>query len=165
MRKSITEEEYEAVKRLEKKERNKRISRRLKVIILRYEGMTNAEISSKLDLSSSRVSHLVSEFKTKKIEDYAKESFGGNHRSMSWAEEQEILDKFSKTADAGQVINVQDIKAAFDKKIGKDTGRGYIYMLLKRHGWRKIKPRSEHPKKASDEEIAASKKLTLRWEQ
>ena len=42
----------------------------------------------------------------------------------------------------------------------KDTGRGYIYMLLKRHGWRKVMPRAKHPKKADEEVIQASKKLT-----
>jgi hypothetical protein len=31
---------------------------------------------------------------------------------------------------------------------------------LKRHGWRKVKPRPRHPGKASDEVIEASKKLT-----
>ena len=31
---------------------------------------------------------------------------------------------------------------------------------LKRHGWRKVKPRPRRPGKASDEEIASSKKLT-----
>jgi transposase len=77
---------------------------------------------------------------------------------MSYEEEQEILDQFAGKAEKGQIITVKEIKAAFDEKIGKDTGRGYIYMLLERHGWRKLKPRSQHPQKASDEEIAASKK-------
>ncbi|MCI8758540.1 MAG: winged helix-turn-helix domain-containing protein [Oscillospiraceae bacterium] len=36
-----------------------------------------------------------------------------------------------------------------------------IYCVLHRHGWRKVMPRSKHPKKASEDEIAASKKLTL----
>ena len=44
----------------------------------------------------------------------------------------------------------------------KDTGRGYIYMLLKRKGYRKVMPRSKHPKKAKEEAIEASKKLTQR---
>ncbi len=53
------------------------------------------------------------------------------------------------------------IKKAFDKKRGKDTGRGYVYMLLKRHKVRKVMPRTAHPKKATEEVIEASKKLTL----
>ena len=58
-----------------------------------------------------------------------------------------------------EVHTPEEIKAAFDKVRGKDTGRGYIYMLLERHGWRKVMPRSRHPKKASEEVIATSKKL------
>ena len=71
---------------------------------------------------------------------------GGNHRSLSEAE--------------GHIVTAQDIKKVFDERIGKDTGRGYIYMLLKRHGWRKVMPRAKHPKKADEEVIQASKKLT-----
>ena len=82
---------------------------------------------------------------------------------MSYKEEQEILDRFSEAAKAGHILTVKEMKAAFDEKLGRDTGRGYIYMVLDRHGWRKLKPRSKHPKKASDEEIAASKKLKPSW--
>lgn len=78
---------------------------------------------------------------------------------MSEAEEQEILDRFEQKANAGQIVTVQEIKKAFDERIGKDTGRGYIYMVLARHNWRKVMPRSKHPKKADEETIAATKKL------
>ena len=71
-----------------------------------------------------------------------------------------LLEKFKERANKGEVVSAQEIKAEFDKKRGKDTGRGYIYMLLERHNWRKVMPRSRHPKKASDEVIEASKKLT-----
>ncbi len=83
--------------------------------------------------------------------------YTGNHRNMSYEEEQEILDRFQEAAKAAQIITVKEIKAAFDEKLGRDTGWGYIYMLLTRHRWRLLKPRSRHPKKASDEESAASK--------
>ena len=79
---------------------------------------------------------------------------------MTDAQEREILDEFEKKAQEGQIITAQEIKAAFDKVRGKDTGRGYIYMLLERHGWRKVMPRSRHPKAASEEACEASKKLS-----
>ena len=72
------------------------------------------------------------------------------------------MKKFEDKAEKGQIVTVKDIKQAFDKKIGKDTGRGYIYMVLDRHNWRKVMPRSKHPKKASEEAIETSKKLTKR---
>ena len=159
----IKKEEYEAIKKAEKATTNKRVSQRLKVLMLRYEGKSNPEISEKLDLSTDRISHLISEFKRNGLEEYIRNKYEGNHRNMSYEEEEQILKQFEAKAAAGQVITVKEIKAAFDEKLGRDTGRGYIYMLLARHGWRKIKPRPKHPQGASDEEIAASKKLKLNW--
>ena len=90
---------------------------------------------------------------------YISNKYKGNARAMTIEEEDEILKGFEKQANEGKVITVQQIKQAFDEKRGKDTGRGYIYMLLKRHDWRKVMPRSKHPQKATDVEIEASKKL------
>ena len=59
----ITKEEHEAIKKAEKVTRNKRVAQRLKVLMLRYEGKSNPEISEKLDLSADRIRHMVSEFK------------------------------------------------------------------------------------------------------
>ena len=155
----ISEEEYQEIKAKEKETRDKRVSKRLKVLMLRYEGKSNSEIATKLDISTDRLSHLISEYKQVGLDEYVRSKYTGNHRNMSYEEEQAILDRFSAEADAGQIITVKEIKAVFDEKLGRDTGRGYIYMLLERHGWRKLKPRSRHPQKASEEEIAASKKL------
>ena len=159
----ISEEEYQEIKAKEKETRDKRVSKRLKVLMLRYEGKSNSEIATKLDISTDRLSHLISEYKQVGLYEYVRSKYTGNHRNMSYEEEQAILDRFSAEADAGQIITVKEIKAVFDEKLGRDTGRGYIYMLLERHGWRKLKPRSRHPQKASEEEIAASKKLKPGW--
>ena len=159
----ISEEEYQEIKAKEKETRDKRVSKRLKVLMLRYEGKSNSEIATKLDISTDRLSHLISEYKQVGLDEYVRSKYTGNHRNMSYEEEQAILDRFSTEADAGQIITVKEIKAVFDEKLGRDTGRGYIYMLLERHGWRKLKPRSRHPQKASEEEIAASKKLKPGW--
>lgn len=97
----------------------------------------------------------------KGIEEYSGLRYAGNHRSLSLEEEDEILDTFKKDAEKGKIVSAWEIKKAFDEKLGRDTGRGYIYMLLARHGWRKLMPRSKHPNKASDEEIDSSKKSNL----
>jgi hypothetical protein len=94
------------------------------------------------------------------LEEYARHKYGGNHRAMSVEEEAKILSQFEEESKTGKLVVANTIKKAFDEKRGKDTGRGYIYMLLKRHEARKVMPRSAHQKKASDEAIEASKKLT-----
>lgn len=157
----ITEEEYNLVKETERNNNLKRVDKRLQVIILRYEGLTDVEIGEKLGYNRKRVSQLCAQFKSVGLDEYARHKYGGNHRAMNIAEEDELLDEFRNKAETGEVVTAQEIKVAFDKKRGKDTGRGYIYMLLERHGWRKVMPRSKHPKKASEEAIEASKKLTL----
>ena len=78
---------------------------------------------------------------------------------MSFEEEAEIIEKFKQKADRGQIIDVKEIEKAYQEKVDHCIGNAQIYFVLKRHGWRKIKPRSKHPKKASSEVIETSKKL------
>ena len=159
----ITKEEYEQIKATEKATKDKRISRQLKVLMYRYEGKTNPEIAEKLEISTDRISHIISQFKREGLDEFVRVKYTGHNWNMSYEEEQAILDRFAVQSEAGQIITVKEIKAAFDEKLSRDTGRGYIYMLLARHKWRKIKPRPKHPERASDEEIAASKKLKPGW--
>ncbi len=63
-----------------------------------------------------------------------------------------------KKALKGELINVNEIKEAYVKLVGHSIGSGQIYYAPKRHGFRKVLPRSRHPKKADDKEIEISKK-------
>ena len=155
----ISSEEYKATKEAAKKNTNKRVDKRLQVIILRYEGMKDAEIGEKLGYSHKRISQLCAEFKKVGLEEYARHKYGGNHQALTNEEEEKILSEFEERAKKGELVTAKEIKLRFDEIRGKDTGRGYIYMLLARHKWRFVMPRSKHPNKASDEEIDSSKKL------
>ncbi len=88
--------------------------------------------------------------------------YGGNRRNMSAEKEAELLEPFCQRARQGQLIEISEIKAAYERAVGHRIGGSQIYYVLRRHGWRKVMPRSKHPKEASDEAIEASKKLTLR---
>lgn len=163
MRKTaITEEEYDQIVAAEKATQDKQVSRKLKVLMLRHENLSNADIGKRLGLCSVRVSQIVSEYKKQGLDAFVQKKYGGHHRNMSEAEETELLEGFKKQAESGQIVITREIKAVFDKRLGRDTGRGYIYMLLARHGWRKVMPRSRHPRKADQEAINASKKLRAR---
>ena len=91
----ITKEEYERIRDAEKKTHDKRISKKLMVLMLRYERKSNPEISEKLDISTDRISHLISEYKRVGLEEYIRVKYTGNHRNMSYEEEQAILDSFT----------------------------------------------------------------------
>jgi transposase len=154
------EYEYELVNELIKINKLKRVDKRLQVIKLHIEGKKQQEIANKLGYSRETVCRLLKECREKGLAEYARHKYGGNNRAMSVEEEAKILSQFEDESRSGKLVVANTIKKAFDKKRGKDTGRGYIYMLLKRHNARKVMPRPAHPKKASDEAIEASKKLT-----
>ena len=156
----ISEEEYEAIKEKVKATRDKKISERLKVLMLIYEGYGIAEIARITGRNKSGIYRLYNRYREQGLTEYARNKHTSHRRILTEAEENEILKEFEKAGEAGQVVTAQDIKRAFDKKIGRDTGEVYIYRLLKRHGWRKVMPRSKHPKAGSEEACEASKKLS-----
>jgi transposase len=129
---------------------------------LRLEGYKNAEISLITGYSKSRISALVCIYANEGIDYFKNSNYkGGNNRNLSFEEEVELLKQFEEKANSGQIITVQEIENAYEEKVGHEIGSGQIYKVLKRHGWRKVMPRSQHPNKASEEAIEASKKLAL----
>lgn len=64
---------------------------------------------------------------------------------MTLKEEKVFLNQFAKAAGAGELLNVQDLKAAYEKAIGHPTSDSTVYNLLARHQWRKLMPRPFHP--------------------
>lgn len=158
---TVCAEEYQKIVDAEKQCKDKRTSKKLCILLKRLGGASIAETAAQMNCSEMKVKRLVAEYRKDGLEEFMRNKYKGNHRSLSEEEEKEILSRFEKLAESGQVITGQEIKKAFDERIGKDTGRGYIYMLLKRHGWRKVMPRARHPKKAAEEAIEASKKLTI----
>ena len=81
---------------------------------------------------------------------------------MSYEEEAALLEPFNKKAEAGQMVEVSEMEVAYRQAVGHSIGASQIYCVLHRHGWRKVMPRSQHPKKASEEVIETSKKLTIK---
>ncbi len=155
----MTEEEYKKAVAQEKKIKDKNVSRRLKVLIMRYEGFKAKEIAEHLDLHRASVSAMCMRYMHEGLEEYARNKYTSHKRLLSVEQETAILKGFCKEAEAGHELTVKEIRAEFDKACGKDTGNAYIYKLLKRHQWRKVMPRLKHPKSADEEVCDASKKL------
>ena len=157
----IIEQEYIEIKALEKQTQNKRVSKRLQVLMLRYEGLKDREIAEKLDYDRKRVSQLCAEYKRDGLEEYARQKYGGNHRNMTEEEEKAFLERFEESSNAGQLTTISEIASAYDEATGKEReSNSTVYYLLHKHNWRIITPQTVHPGKASDEVIEASKKLT-----
>src|SRR5580700_524013 len=67
--------------------------------------------------------------------------------NMTLAAEKALLECFAEAAGAGEMLNIHDLKAAYEQAIGHATSNSTIYNLLARHGWRKLMPRPFHPKR------------------
>ena len=154
----ISESNVEEIERMRKLSHDKQVEKRLKAVKLRGEGNDNEVIAEQLETSSDMVSRWVSAYAKGGIEALLPKPRPGRPTQISREEESQLLAEFEARAEAGQVVEVSDIKAAYQEKVGHRIGTGQIYLVLKRHNWRKVKPRSRHPKKASPEVIETSKK-------
>jgi transposase len=159
----INEKQIEEIVAMRKTNTGKRKDKRLWAIELRGKGMKNPEIAEKLDTSAKVVSRWMSAYCTGGIEGLLGGKFGGNHRNISFEDEAQFLTGFDTRAKNGQLVEISEIKQAYENLVGHSIGGSQIYRVLHRHGWRKVMPRSKHPNKASDEAVEASKKLTPEW--
>ena len=158
----FSEEEIKKIEQARRDNKDKRAEARLKALELRAKGADAKEVSKATGFHASSVTRLVAKYRDHGLEAISGNHYGGNHRNMSIAEEAAILAPFQERAERGELVEVREIARAYQAAVDHPVSKGQIYFVLHRHGWRKIMPRSRHPKKASEEEIAASKKLTLR---
>src|SRR4028119_1972099 len=86
---------------------------------------------------------------------------GRRNQHLSLADEAAFLAPFFERAAKGQVATRHEIQAALEARLGCSVHHSVVYRLLHRHGWRKLAPRSRHPK-ADDAEQEAFKKTSLR---
>lgn len=156
---AISQSQLVEIETARKKNRNKNIERRLYVLVMRAEGKSLEEISEKTGYHISTASKLIARYMRDGISAIAENHYKGNRRNMSFEEEAAILAPFIERAERGEMVDIKEIAAAYQKAVPHKVSDTQIYYVLHRHGWRKIMPRSRHPKKASEEAIDASKKL------
>ena len=84
---------------------------------------------------------------------------GGRQReNIAIAQEKALLARFATAAGAGELLNIHDLKHAYEEAIGHPTSNSTVYNLLGRHGWRKLMPRPFHPQRDIAAQNAFKKK-------
>ena len=159
MKYRFTEEQCAEIKAAVNQTKDKQIYKRLRVLELRCDGVGLVEIAKMTGFHRSHVSNLVKMYYEQGLSAVGEKHYPGNHRNMSYEQEEALLDRFRQKAEEGHILDVREIEKAYEQEVGHSISSGQIYRVLHRHGWRKVMPRSRHPKKASDEAIEASKKL------
>ncbi len=158
-----SKEDMEKIIAERKKNKDKRAEKRLYALELRAAGKSAEEVSAATGFHKAYISQLTAKYRNGGIEAISGNHYGGNHRNMSAEEEAALLEPFQAEAEAGQIVEVSKIKTQYEEAVGHSIGGSQIYYVLERHGWRKVMPRSKHPKKAREEDIEASKKLKQRF--
>src|SRR3974377_1094538 len=127
---------------------------RIQMVLLRESGLTQPAIAAAMGVSLSTVNRAHMAHDEGGINALKPKPNGGRkHENMTLAEEKALLARFAKRAGAGEMLNIHDLKAAYEQAIGHPTSNSTIYNLLVRHGWRKLMPRPFHTKR----DIAAQK--------
>ena len=121
---------------------------RIQMVLLRESGMTQPAIAEAMGVSLSTVNRAHMAYDHGGIKALKPKPSGGRKReNMTLAEEKTLLRRFANAAGAGEMLNIHDLKAAYEKTIGHETSKSTIYNLLARHGWRKLMPRPFHPRR------------------
>src|SRR5215831_14391716 len=121
---------------------------RIQMVLLRESGMAQPAIAAAMGVSLSTVNRAHMAYDQGGIKALKPKPNGGRkHENMTLAEEKALLARFAKAAGAGEMLNIHELKAAYEKAIGHATSDSTVYNLLHRHGWRKLMPRPFHPKR------------------
>ncbi len=110
-------------------------------------GLNHLQVAQAVGWSDSRVKQIWSEYFKSGEGALLRSGRGGRRRqNLTLQEEQELLEGFIPTASQGGVLVVDQIKAAYERRLGRSVPRSTVYRMLARHGWRKLAPRPHHPK-------------------
>jgi transposase len=110
--------------------------------------MTQPAIAEAMGVSLSTVNRAHMAYDARGIKALKPKPIGGRQReNMTLAQEKALLARFAKKAGAGEMLNIHNLKAAYEKAIGHETSDSTIYNVLARHGWRKLMPRPYHPQR------------------
>jgi len=140
------------VRRLKKALRWKNIPekqrQRIRMVLLREEGLAQPAIAAAMGVSLSTVNRAHMAYDQGGIKALKPKPCGGRQRqNMTIVEEKTLLARFANAAGAGELLNIHDLKRAYEQAIGHATSNSTVYDLLARHGWRKLMPRPFHPKR------------------
>jgi transposase len=85
---------------------------------------------------------------------------GRRHQLMEPDEEAAFLKGFLSAAGDASLLTVGAIKAALEKRLGRQVHHSTVYRMLERNGWRKVVPRPKHPKQSKEAAEAFKKRAS-----
>jgi transposase len=109
--------------------------------------LSAAQIATALGWQADSVRHIQADYLRQGEAAFASKPKGGRRRQNLTAEqEKELLLPFLAQAEAGGVLVVAPVQAAYEAAVGRPVHHSVVYRALHRQGWRKVQPRPRHPK-------------------
>src|SRR5580700_5672559 len=106
---------------------------RISMLLLRESGMTQPAIAEAMGVSLSTVNRAHMAYDQGGIKALKPKPCGGRKReNMTIAQEKALLARFAKAAGAGEMLNIHDLKLAYERAIGHKTSSSTVYDLLGR---------------------------------
>ena len=99
----FTGEQIEELTNAAKANKRKDVERRLRALLMRAKGNKLAEITQATGYSISNITKLVRTCREGGVAAIVGTHYGGNHRNMSYEEEEALMKPFEKEAEAGQI--------------------------------------------------------------
>jgi transposase len=97
---------------------------RIQMVLLRESGMTQSLIAAAMGVSLSTVNRAHMAYDHGGVEALKPRPSGGRKReNMTLEEEKALPARFAKAAEAGEMLNIHDLKAACEKVIGHETSK------------------------------------------
>ena len=127
---TFTARDIERISEARKKNKDKRAEVRLHALQLRAEGKRAKEIAKEVGVSAPYVSQLAAKYFAGGIEAIAENHYGGNRRNMSVEEEEQILQPFYERAEKGEMIEISEIKNAYQEKVDHKVSDTQIYYVF-----------------------------------
>ena len=94
----ISKEEYEAIKGAERATADKNVSKRLRVLMLRYEGYTAIETARIMGINRATVYALQKRYRTEGLERFGRNNYaGGNHRALTNERKRAIIPRSAQS--------------------------------------------------------------------
>lgn len=132
-----------------KEHRPSKIKMLLVIRLVLVKPQTAAEVAELVDLSKSRVQHIIEDFNRYGLDTFLDRENPEFHRQNAFlTKEQElaVLTSVEGQARKGLLVNSRLVKEALETRLDRTVSEMYVHDVLKRHGWRKVDPRPHHPK-------------------
>lgn len=158
MKTELSKSQVKELKQALKNKENAQHHRKIQALILYSESQNLTAAAKSVGFVHQTVRNLLNRYQEGGLEAILTDKRGGRRRYyLTYEEEKNFLEEQMNSAMDGEFVTISSLHQAYQEKVGQKTTREGFYALLKRHGWRKVSPRPQHPKKADAQSIEASK--------